>query len=327
VPFLGVRADRGERVHARVPFAEFSDGSPVTIPVAVINGARPGPTFYLQAGLHGDELTGIEICRRVLAELDPKRMAGTVVSIPTAHIPAYLGRTRGFLHEERWLIDINRIFPGNPRGLMTERLAHILLNEFVIPAEFSLDLHSALDGCTMTPFVYIDPDDDEGGTLAMREKLGRAFGTPLLYYKKRGEKLGTSVMTGSLRTQSEIAGRPMFSAEMGESRRVSHEFVSLGVRGVHNVLRTLGIEEGDPEPPGPQRIFRTITLVHADHGGGLRTRVALRDEVKAGQLLAEIVDVFGDVVERITSPVDGFIQRLMLLGSVATGAEIVWIGS
>ena len=323
--YLGVSARPGEYVRERVSIAEFADGTPVTIPVAIIAGAKPGPTIYIQAGLHGDELTGIDICRRVLADLDPKNMSGTVVSVPLAHVPAHLSRTRGFLHEERWLIDINRIFPGNKRGLLTERLAYTLLNEFVLAADVTLDLHSALDGCDMIPFVYIDPDDDEDGTLATREKLGRAFGTPYVYYKKRGEKLGTSVMSGSLRQQS--TKKPTFSAEMGESRRVTQSVVPIGVRGVHNVLKTMGIEPGTPEPPGPQRDFRNITLVHAEHGGGLRTLVELRDDVKKGQPVAEIVDVFGRTVERITAPVDGFVQRIMRLGSVATGAEVFWIGS
>jgi predicted deacylase len=325
VTYLGVSAPRGETVRERVRIAEFADGSPITIPVAFINGARPGPTLYLQAGLHGDELTGIEICRRVIAELDPKRLSGTVVSVPLAHVPAHLSRTRGFLHEERWLIDINRIFPGSPKGLLTERLAYTLLNEFALVADVTLDLHSALDGCDMVPFVYIDPDDDQDGTLTTRETLGRAFGTPYVYYKKRGEKLGTSAMGGSLRQQS--SKKPTFSAEMGESRRVSRDVVPLGVRGVHNVLKAMGIEEGQPEPAGPQRDFRTITLVHAERGGGLRTIVELRDEVKKGQPIAEIVDVFGQTVERIAAPVDGFIQRIMRFGSVATGAEVFWIGS
>jgi predicted deacylase len=112
---------------------------------------------------------------------------------------------------------------------------------------------------------------------------------------------------------------------MGESRRASREVVPLGVRGVRNVLSTLGMIAAPAEAPGPQRDFREIRLVHADHGGGLRMRVDLRDEVTEGQPIAEVVDVFGDVVETLTSPIGGFVLRAMRLGSISTGAEVAWI--
>ena len=325
--YLGVTANAGEVTRTRVPVAELADGSPVSLPVAVYRGVRPGPTLYIQAGLHGDELTGVEICRRAMAGIDPRRLAGTVVVVPLANVPAYLGRTRGFLHEERWLIDINRIFPGNAHGLLTERIAHVLFHEFAMAADVTLDLHSALDGCDILPFVYIDPDDDETGTLGERERLGKAFGTPYLYYKARGSKLGTSDMTRSLRAQTDTQRKPSFSAEMGESRRVSEHLVPLGVRGVHNVLRAMGLEEGSPEVPATQRVFRKITLSHAEHGGGLRMNVDLGDDVRAGQTIAEVVDVFGDMVERVSAPVDGFVLRAMRLGSISSGAEVAWIAS
>lgn len=325
--FLGVSAKSGEIVRQRVPIGELADGTPVTLPVVVAAGRRSGPVLYLQAGIHGDELTGIEICRQVLGTLDPATLSGTVVAVPLANVPSHLTRTRGFLHEERWLIDINRIFPGNAHGLMTERIANVLFEDFLRHADLTVDLHSALDGCDIAPFVYIDPDDDEHGTLSVREKCGRAFGTPYVYYKARGSKLGTSDLSRSMSNQADLAGKATLIAEMGESRRVSREVVPLGVRGVHNVMRILGIEEGGPETPQKQRDFRKITLVHAEHGGGLRMKVDLHDEVRAGQEIAEIVDVFGRTVERATAPTDGFILRTMRLGSVATGAELVWIAA
>ena len=314
-------------MQARVPIGVYADGSPVELPVAVIRGRRPGPTLYLQAGLHGDELTGIDICRRVLAELDPEQLSGTVVSVPLANPPAHRSRTRGAVTEERGPIDANRVFPGSDGGLLTERIVHTLFHEFISHADLALDLHSALDGCNIAPFVYIDPDDDESGTLERREGAARAFGTPYLYYKGRGQKLGTSDMSRSLRSQADAAGIPSFSAEMGESRRVSAAYVPIGVRGVHNVLRHLGMEVGEVDVPEEQRIFRTISLVHADAGGALRWCVDLGDQVSAGQTIAELVDLFGAEVETLTAPTDGFVLRKMLYGSISTGAEVAWIAS
>jgi predicted deacylase len=326
-PFFDVPVVAGERVTRRIPVGELADGSPVLLPVATIGGVRPGPTLYLQAVIHGDELTGIEICRQALAAIDPAALAGTVVAVPVANVPSHLTRTRGFLQEERWLIDINRIFPGNPAGLLTERIANVLFEAFVRHADLTIDLHSALDGCDIAPFVYIDPDDDEHGTLEIRERVGLAFGTPYVYYKSRGAKFGTSDLSRSLSAQADLAGLAVLSAEMGESRRVSTGFVPIGVRGVRNALLAMGMLDGDPEPAGTQRRFTTFSILHANRGGGLRVSVDLGDEVAAGDPIGEVVDVFGDRVETLLAPASGFILRVMRLGSVASGAEVVWVAS
>jgi predicted deacylase len=328
MPFLGVDPAPGTQQRARIELGEALDGSAITLPVAVLRGSHDGPTVYLQAGLHGDELTGIDICRRALASLDAAALNGTVAVIPVANPSAHRSRSRGWRHEERGPIDANRVFPGAEHGLMTERIVHTLFHEFVALADFTLDLHSALDGCTIAPFVYIDPDDDETGTLALREGAGKAFGTPYLYYKGRGQKLGTSDMARALRAQADLLGKASISAEMGESLRVTRDYVPLGVQGVINVLRFLGVLDGDPvPPPAPPRVFRTITLAHADRGGGLRWRIAHRDDVRAGQPIADIVDVFGEPVATVESPADGFLLRQMLWGTVATGGEVAWIAS
>ena len=260
MPFLGVDPAPGTQQRARIELGEALDGSPITLPVAVLRGSHDGPTVYLQAGLHGDELTGIDICRRALASLDAAALKGTVAVVPLANPPAHRSRSRGWRHEERGPIDANRVFPGAEHGLMTERIVHTLFQEFV--------------------------------------------------------------------AQADLLGKASISAEMGESLRVTRDFVPLGVQGVLNVLCFLGVLDGDPvPPPAPARVFRTITLAHAERGGGLRWRIAHRDDVRAGQPIADIVDVFGDPVATVESPADGFLLRQMLWGTVATGGEIAWVAS
>jgi predicted deacylase len=325
--FLGVPIVKGERTTRRVPVGELADGSPVLLPVATIGGTKPGPTLYLQAGIHGDEMTGIEVCRRALATIAPSQLAGNVIAVPVANVASHLTRTRGFLHEERWLIDINRIFPGNPAGLLTERVANVLFESFVRPADLTIDLHSALDGCDIAPFVYIDPDDDDHGTLHLRERVGLAFGTPYVYYKTRNAQFGTSDLSRSISAQADLAGVAVVSAEMGESRRVSTQYVPIGVRGVRNALIAMRMLDETPPSPPAQRRFTTFQIVHVSRGGGLRLTVDIGDDVVAGQSIGEIVDVFGERVEELLAPSDGFILRAMRLGSVATGAEAVWVAS
>jgi predicted deacylase len=325
--FLDVPVKRGERVTQRVTVGELADGSPIQLPVVTFGGREAGPTVFLMAGIHGDEMTGIEICRQAIATIDAAAIRGTIVAVPVANVPSHLTRTRGYLHEERWLIDINRIFPGNAEGLLTERIASILFDSFVRHADLTIDLHSALDGCDIGPFVYIDPDDDDSGTLGLRERVGLAFGTPYIFYRRRGTRFGTSDLSRSMSAQADLAGLPTLIAEMGESRRVSTQYVPIGVRGVRNALRVVGSLDGDPEPVPEPRRFTTFAIVHGNRGGGLRLSVDIGTEVAAGQPIGEIVDVFGTRVEELISPVDGFILRAMRLGSVATGAEVVWVAS
>lgn len=323
--FLGVPIRRGEVIRQRVPIGELADSSPLNLPIVTIAGKQDGPTFHIQAAVHGDELTGVEVCREVIRRLNPETLRGTVVAVPVTNVAAYLTRSRGWLNEERGPIDFNRSYPGNPHGLLTERVVSTLFSEFISAADYSIDLHSALAGCDIAPFSYVDPDDDENGTLAAREKMAYAMGARLVYCKKRGAKLGTSDMTRAVSTQADLIGKPMITVEMGESNKVSWDLVPFGADGVINILRAV---EMLPEPvqqfPEPRR-FSRISPLHASRGGGLKMHVRVTEEVKAGQTIAEVVDVFGDLAETITAPHDGVVLRVMNYGTVSTGAEVSWV--
>lgn len=324
--WLGAQLSPGEKIKQRIPIGEFSDGTPVLLPVVTITGANDGPTFYLQAGVHGDEVTSIEIARGVIAAIDAKRLNGSLVVVPIANIPAYLTRTRGYLHEERWPIDMNRVFPGSESGLLTERIAGILFKDFLQAADVSVDLHAALDGAAIVPFAYVVPDDDEHGTLALRRRVAHAMGLPYVYYEKRGDQLGTSNVARTMALQGDLVGRAVVDVEMGESRRVTREVVQLGVDAIGRALQELEMLPRDGKPAPRQESFHDITLLHCQHGGGVRLHVSLRDKVQQGQRVGEIVDVFGDTAEELRAPVGGFVVRVLTFANVSTGAEILWIG-
>lgn len=323
--FFGVKAQRNDVARQRVPVGALGDGTPVTLPVIVIAGKGDGPVIYFQGGVHGDEVTGIEVLRGILARINPAELRGTVVAVPTANPPAFISKTRGFALEERGPFDLNRIFPGSAHGVLSERIAHILFHEFVLKADFTVDFHSALTGCNIHPFVYVDPDDDEAGTLDLRIRMAQAFGTDLAYHKKRGSKLGTSVMTGSLTTQAEQRKKPVLTAEMGEADRISWNVVGCCVDGGVNMLRELEMLPGKAARRTDQRRFSTIGLVHSERAGLVHPQVTLGEEVRKGQLLGEVVDVFTHEAHPSVAPNDGVVLRLMLNSPVMTGAELFWV--
>lgn len=323
--FFGVKAQRNNVTRQRIVVGELGDGTAVTLPVILIGGKDDGPIIYLQGGIHGDEVTGIEVLRGILARIDPGQLRGTVVAVPTANPPAFLSKTRGFALEERGPFDMNRIFPGSARGVLSERIVHVLFNEFVLKADFTVDFHSALTGCNIHPFVYVDPDDDEAGTLDLRIRMAQALGTDLAYHKKRGSKLGTSVMTGSLTTQAELAKKPVVTAEMGEANRISWNVVERCIDGGINMLRELEMLRGKAVRRTDQRRFSTIGLVHSEHAGLFHPKVSLGQEVRKGQLLGEVVDVLTDERHQSVAPDDGVVLRIMLNSPVMSGAELFWV--
>lgn len=324
VEFLGIGAAPGSRVRARVPVSEMADGTPVQLPITIINGREDGPTVYIQACLHGNEVTGWEIARQITGRVQPDTLAGTVVVCHAANPLSFLTRTRGFAYEERGPNDINRVFPGNSDGLLTERVAHTVLHGLALRADFCLDLHCALVSANIAPFTYVSPADNENGTLARREEINHAFRGPLVYYRRRTEAFKKANLGHNFTSQCDAHGVPAVTAEMGEADRVTWEYVPVGVNGVMNVLRHFGLVPGDPEPMGRSERFQQITVGRNDRGGLLRQLVRLGQRVEASEPVAEVLDPFG-VVERVTAPAAGIILRQLTITAVYPGAEVVWI--
>ena len=344
-PFLGVERTPGSVVKQRVEIAQFADGSSVLMPVATITGRKDGPTFLVIGGTHGDEVTGIEIAKRVIQDVKPDELAGTLVVVPICAVPAYQSRGRGWQLEERLEMNgFSRLFPGHKGGLMSERIAYAVLHDFIEQSDATIDLHSALDGCNIVPFTYV-MSDRRDGAYDLHKKIAFDFGTPYIYRVDLGESstvdrstlpLGMPQMRhpgrlgepgpSAAAPAKDLKGKVRVTAEMGESKRVSWEYVDLALRGVRRSLQTMKMLAGDLAPLPKAREFSHIANVHVNAGGSLHLSVKEGDDVKRGQTIGYIEDVFGDKAEELVAPVDGFIQRKMKFGSVATGAEAVWIG-
>ncbi|MGH2966472.1 MAG: succinylglutamate desuccinylase/aspartoacylase family protein [Solirubrobacterales bacterium] len=330
--FLGVECPPGASRRERVQVGEYADGSPVSLPVHIVRGRKDGPTLYVQGAVDGEEVTGVEIARRVIASVKPAELIGTLVVVPASNLPAYLTRSRAWLDEERYVGELTALLPGWAGGLMSERIAAILLTEFMQPADVTIDLHSAIDGAVIAPFTYVFPDQNDG-TYRTCLRIALAFGAPYVYRVDQIPEADKPKLPLSIRPilkgyGAGTEGNAITIAEMGESQRISTEYVDIGLGGIFRVLKAMGMidDHGYGEGPEP-RPFTQVAPVHVNRGGGLRSYVSLGDEVQPGDLLAEIVDVFGDPVERVVAPMRGFVLRKMVLANVATGAEAAWIAA
>ncbi len=279
----------GTRKKIELPIAKLPSGTSVGLPVMVLHGRAEGPTISVSAAVHGDEINGIEIIRRVLAHLDPRTMAGTVLAVPTVNVFGFLSGDR-YLPDRR---DLNRSFPGSYRGSLAARIAYLFFNRIVTRCDAGIDLHTGSDGRTNLPQIRADLSDPTTRELAL------AFAPPIM--------LNSATRDGSVRAAAAKLGLPMLLFEGGEANRYDEAAITAGEHGLVRVMGHLGVLDAPPPPPGRVIESHRSRWVRARRSGLALPGVALGDEVSAGDPLAVIHDTFGARLGRITSPVDGIV--------------------
>ncbi len=279
------------------------------VPVFVINGKGAGPVLCLVAAVHGDELNGIEVVRRVLNELDVETLNGAVIGVPIVNIQGFYRGTR-YLPDRR---DLNRHFPGNTRGSAATRMAHSFFTEIVQHCSALVDLHTGSLNRTNLPQLRADM------THPAISRMAGAFGATVALHSKGA--------AGSLRRAATAAGIPAITFEMGEPMRVQPEQVEHGVKAVETLLYSLGMTSqrrywGDPEP-----IYYASKWVRVDNGGILYSDVALGERVSEGELLGVVIDPISNAQFRIYAPVSGRVLGMALNQVVLPGFAAYRIGT
>jgi predicted deacylase len=300
----------GARGHHLVPLGRRPDGSQIGMPLIAVQGARPGPTLGIIAGIHGDEYEGPEAVRLLLAELDPAELRGGIICAPVANVAAYenFHRVGPIDH-----LDLNRVFPGKSDGSLTERVAAVLVNEVVAQSTALLDLHSA--GFAYDLYPYVGFNATPGATGEASFALARAFAVPVLY--------ASTPFPNVLRLEAAKRDIPAILVEIGGEARCDPAGVARMQRGLLNVLRQLGMIAGPLE--GIPDTFTVVKapaggeFAHVSTGGFIRNRSALGDVVERGQLLGTIVDLYGTPLEEITAHVSGLVLSFRTIPVVRTG--------
>jgi len=262
------------------------------VPLRVLRGVEDGPHMWLSAAIHGDELNGVEIIRRVLNALDPQHMRGLLIAAPIVNMGGFLNQSR-YLHDRR---DLNRAFPGSARGAFAGRLAKRFMNDVVAHCSYGIDLHTGSHGRINLPQIRANIDDPE--TLHCAD----AFAAPAL--------LSSKPRRGTLRNSALKKGIVMLLFEGGEALRFDEHAISVGVAGVLRVLKHLDMISTLPlalEPAAKPYVARTRKWVRANMGGLFHRGVELGERVGKGQILGSITDVFGDRKSPVRAAIDGMV--------------------
>jgi predicted deacylase len=288
-----VEAVQSEHEITRVPVAAIANGHILELVVHTIRGGGDGPTLGLVAGIHGDEPLGVETLRRFVAELDPGSFAGELVILPVANPYALQSLTRNTPLD---MNNLNRVFPGDPDGMLTEQLAHTIVEQIVPRCDYLIDLHSGGNLATVD-YVYLH---DDGG-------LAQSFGCEILF---RGPSFG-----GSLGDYARSNGVPTVVSELGGGQQRNQHYVEKGLRGVRNVMKQLEMLPGEPEVPERQVVVEELVVLRPHQGGLMISNVdatRLGESVSQGTELGQVVSPYTfEVLEVVTAPFDSTLLVLV----------------
>lgn len=309
VRLLGTEVAPGTRKRLSWSSGAAIEGFSSPAPVIVLNGSGPGPVLCLTAAVHGDELNGIEVVRRVLDDVDLEELNGAIIGVPIVNIQGFYRGTR-YLPDRR---DLNRHFPGNPRGSAATRMAHSFFTEVVRHCSALIDLHTGSLNRTNLPQVRANLN------IPSVTRMTQAFGATVVLHST-GDK-------GSLRRAATEAGIPAVTFEMGEPMRVQPEQVEHGAKAIETLMYALGMTRqrrywGDPEP-----VYYASKWVRVDHGGILFSDVALGERVSEGELLGVVTDPISNEQYRIYAPASGRILGMALNQVVLPGFAAYRIGT
>lgn len=287
----GVAVRPGESANVSLPIADLYTASSLNMKVKVINSKKPGPVLFVSAAIHGDELNGVEIVRRLLRQKVLSRLRGCLIAVPIVNVHGFLDQSR-YLPDRR---DLNRSFPGSATGSVAGRLAHVFAQEIMESADYGIDLHTGAINRANLPQVRANLDD------AKTLELAHEFDVPVL--------INAKVRDGSLRGYAAEKGIPTLLYETGEALRFDEVGIRAGLRGVLSVMRKL-----EMLPPSRRKARRidghlatSTSWVRAPASGIVRYNVKLGRRVAAGETLCTVGDPFGESDLPVTAPFAGIV--------------------
>ena len=329
-----------QRHMIKLPGAALANDEPR--PVISISGAKPGPVLFVNAGVHGGEYPAIEAVIRLGQTLDPKEISGTVILTPVLNLPAFRTRTPFVCPIDN--VNPNRVFPGDPEGTYSEQMTHALINEFVVHADAYVDLHGGDIPEALVPFSICRSGNDE---ISIKSKeMAIAFGFPYVLTVSKPVQVSKGQSSYAAAAERDV---PSILAEAGGVGQLQEDAVVLLVNGVLNVLQHLGMLEGtkseirisksetrskfktqkQPRTAASTtkpKVLTKFEWLYTKHVGMWYPKIAPGDEVKDGEEIGRVGDLFGATLQKIVSPVNGVVLFLTINPSVVENGLLMGIG-
>jgi uncharacterized protein len=285
----GMAVAPGERQLVHLPLSALSNRTPMALPVSVTHARRDGPVLFVSAAVHGDELTGVAICRRLLAAKVLAITHGTLLIVPIVNAFGFIGHSR-YLPDRR---DLNRSFPGSVKGSLAAQLANLFLTEVVARSSHGIDLHSAAIHRSNLPQIRVDSHDESA------YRLAEAFGAPIIVH--------SGLREGSLRAAALKKGVPVIVYEAGEGLRVDELSVRVGIEGVLQVTAHLGMTRRRRAAPRPPVLAASSRWVRAEESGLFRPFRDIGDHVAAEERIGVVADPYGERETELKASTAGII--------------------
>ena len=312
----GIKASEGTRVSGFLNVPPGTDAGS-KIPITVIHGATPGPVLALLAGIHGYEYPPITALQSIRSEIDPTVLQGTVILVHVANLPSFLGRTIYYSPIDGK--NLNRMFPGNAQGTLSQRIAHQITTKVIDQADYLIDLHSGDGNEALRPYVYMPVTGDAGFDMKIKG-LAVAFGLDHIVIDTGPQHAsGPSLFTDQTAL---VRGIPAITTETGQSGSNDPYWSGLATSGIWNVLRHLRMVPG-AEVPNPGITWLTDYQVVKSPASGI-FKPATKDgyTVTKGALLGVLVDFFGNEITQVRAPFSGVINYIISTPPVSKGEPV-----
>lgn len=310
----GISIPPGKRQRIELPIAKLFDYTEMSIPIEVVRGKEPGPTLFVSAAIHGDEINGCEAIKRLLGRRATlSKIRGTLIAAPIVNVFGFNTNVR-YLPDRR---DLNRCFPGSENGSLAGQIADVFMKEVVSKATHGIDLHTAAIHRTNLPQIRACLDQRETNRLAM------AFGVPVV--------VNADIRDGSLRQAAAERGIPMLLFEGGEALRYEEKVIKSAIRGITSVMQAIGMFEGKKISIRQRKkevfVARSSHWIRAPHSGSLRVSKQLGKKVEKGELLGVLSNPYGSEKIEVRAKNTGVVIGMAVLPLVNSGDALFHIAS
>lgn len=289
---LGTSIAPGKSAIVNFEVAKLHTRNTLEVPIIIERSRKPGPTVLMTAGIHGDEINGVEIIRQIIAKGINIPKSGTTICVPVINVFGFLNMDRLFPDGR----DLNRVFPGNAKGSLASRVAHFVMKELVPHVDFAMDFHTG--GSDRFNAAQIRIEENNQSLM----ELANVFGAPFIYYSQNLNK--------SFRNACDKAGVPMLLFEGGKSFNIHSDITNTGVNGAKRVLHHLGMLRNKYKVSQPKTnaiVIEESKWLRAKYSGMFKATVNVNAYVEKDAVLGNITDPYGSFNFFVKSPYSGYV--------------------